>query len=58
MTPLLVEAANAMRKEYQDKFIEQEEKILPHRNEIQTLKEELALIKELLSSKSIPVSDQ
>ena len=58
MTPLLVEAANAMRQEYQEKFTEQEEKIQKQSKEIQSMKEELALIKEQLRGKSVSISDQ
>ncbi len=43
MTPLLVEASNAMRREYQDKFEEQQ-------SEIDILKQEMAELKMLLKS--------
>ena len=58
MTPLLVEAANAMRAEYQKKFEAQDEKLKAQSQDIQTLKEELALINELLRGKTVPTSDQ
>ena len=51
MTPLLVEAANAMRAEYQEKFEDQ-------REEIQILKDELNSIKELFKGKSKTIADQ
>ena len=43
MTPLLVEAANAMRKEYQDKFDDQQ-------SEIKALRQEMAELKTLLKA--------
>ena len=46
MTPLLVEAANAMRKEYQDKFIDQEARI-------ESLESQLNELKSMLMAKMI-----
>ncbi len=48
MTPLLVEAAKAMRQEYQKKFEEQEYQLNSQQSEIEALKQELEEIKALL----------
>lgn len=52
MTPLLVEAANAMRREYKEKFADQESKIEIQEEEIKRLAGELNLIRDLLSQLS------
>ena len=53
MTPLLVEAANAMRKEYQEKFDLQQKEIntlKQNQVEIESLKKEISQLKELVST--------
>ena len=53
MTPLLVEAANAMRKEYQDKFEEQQSEInqlTKQVSEIDALRQEMAELRTLIKA--------
>ena len=57
MTSLLVEAANAMRKEYQEKFDQQEReinKLKQNQTEIELLKKEMGQLKELVSNLTTP----
>ena len=51
MTPLLVEAANAMRKEYQEKFDDQQ-------SEIDALIQEVAELKTLLIAQAEQVGEE
>ena len=55
MTPLLVEVANAMRREYQDKFDEQQlqiNQLTEQGAEISALRQEVADLKTLLSAEA------
>ncbi len=58
MTPLLVEAAKAMREEYQDKFEEQERLLLSQHAEIEALKQELAEIKAFLKVQDTGMTEE